>query len=113
MKTKFEVLKLTNGRLIISKTGKDLSTGLLHLFPESSLEKHNRPVDEQLIQVRGKSVIELRNGRKINKAELREGDELFIPARQFHTHTNPFDTDSVTAWRFDGDITEVIEELRK
>lgn len=113
MKTNFEILKFAGGKLIISKTGKDFSAGMLHLMPIASLEKHNRPVDEQLAQVRGRCVMKLYDGEKFEEVELNEGDDLLIPARQFHMHTNPYDTDSVTAWRFDGDITEVIEGQRK
>lgn len=113
MKTKFEVLKFEKGKLVISKTDKDFSTGMLHLMPGASLEKHNRPVDEQLVQVRGKCVMRLYDGEKFEEVELNEGDDLLIPAKKFHMHTNPFDTDSVTAWRFDGDITKVIKGQRK
>ena len=113
MKTKFEILKFSKGKIIISKTGKDFSTGLLHLHPKSSLEKHNRPVDEQLVQIYGTCIMRLYDGEEFKEIELKEGDELLIPARQFHMHANPFDLDSITAWRFDGDITEVIQGQRK
>lgn len=112
-KTKFEILKFAKGKIIISKTGKDFSTGLLHLIPKSSLDKHNRPVDEQLIQVFGTCVMRLYNGNNFKEVELKEGDDLLIPAEQFHMHTNPYESDSITSWRFDGDITEIIEGQRK
>ncbi len=113
MKTKFEILRFAKGEIIISKTSKDFSTGLLHLFPKSSLEKHSRPVDEQLIQVYGTCVMRLYDGDKFKEIELKVGKDLLIPAKQFHMHTNPFDSDSITAWRFDGDITDVIQDQRK
>lgn len=113
MRTKFEVLKFKKGKIVIAKTGRDFSTGLLHLHPDSSLEKHNRPVGEQLVQVFGACIMRLYDGENFEEIELKEGDELFIVAKQFHMHTNPFDQDSITAWRFDGDITEVIKGQRK
>lgn len=113
MKTKFEILKFAKGKVVISKTSKEFSTGFLHLHQKSSLEKHSRPVDEQLVQVYGKCVMGIYKGNNFEEIELKEGDELLIPATTFHMHTNPYDTDSITAWRFDGDITEVIAGQRK
>jgi len=113
VQTKFEVLESFKGKIVISKTGKDFSTGVLHLNPNSFLEKHNRPIDEQLVQVFGKCVMRLYEGDNFREVELTEGDDLLIPAKQFHMHTNPNDSNSVTAWRFDGDITNIIEGQRK
>lgn len=113
MQTKFEILRFSKGKIIITKTGKDFSTGLLHLHPKSSLEKHNRPVDEQLVQVYGTCVMRLFDGEEFKEIKLKEGDDLLIPANKYHMHTNPFNSDSITAWRFDGDITEVIKYQRK
>lgn len=113
MKTKFEILRFSKGKIVISKTGKDFSTGLLHLHSKASLKKHNRPVDEQLVQVYGICIMRLYDGDKFKKVELKEGDDLLIPAKQFHMHTNPYESDSITAWRFDGDIIGIIEGQRK
>lgn len=113
MQTKFEIIKFSHGELVIAKSGKNFSTGLLHLRPKSSLEKHNRPVDEQLVQIYEASVIKLYDGEGYQEVELKEGDDLLIPANQYHMHTNPTDSDSITAWRFDGDITEIIQKQRE
>ncbi|HEQ65256.1 MAG TPA: hypothetical protein ENN64_00295 [bacterium] len=41
-------------------------------------------------------------------------DELKIePDGVWHIHANPFDEESITYWRFEGDIREVIDNIRK
>ncbi len=109
----FEIYKLPQGKIVFSCTTKDLNTGALYLNPHQELPKHNRPVSEQLVQVAGTSLMKLFDGDTlVNEVTLHENDTLTIPAKQFHMHTNPTDEVSVMMWKFEGDITQVIEGIR-
>lgn len=110
----FEIYKLTQGKIAFSYTTKNLNIGALCLNPHQELPKHNRPVTEELLQVAGTSLMKLFNGDTlIREITLHENDTLTIPANQFHIHTNPTNEISVTMWRFEGDITQVLEGIRK
>ena len=109
----FEIHKLPQGKIVFSCVTKELSIGALSLNPNQELPKHNRPVIEQLVQVVGTCVMKLFNEENlVQEVTLRENDTLIIPANQFHIHTNPTDGVSVTMWKFEGDITQVIREIR-
>jgi gentisate 1,2-dioxygenase len=49
----------------------------------------------------------------IQEVTLNENDTFTIPANQFHIHSNPTDEISVTMWKFEGDISEVIKKIRE
>jgi len=108
-----EVYKHDAGKIIIGHSDKELSIGLLILNPRSSYPKHTRPVDEQLTQVYGKCSIKLYEGDRVTERILTEGEELKIAANQDHKHTNNSGYVSVTMWKFEGDITQVIDNIRK
>jgi len=110
----YHLYQLPQGKILIGISNKNLSIGTLYLEPRKALDKHNRPVKEQLIQVFGTCVMKLFDGENILKEiTLRENEVLTILANQFHQHTNPTGALSVTMWRFDGDITDVIEKIRQ
>ncbi|TAL48036.1 hypothetical protein EPN87_01560 [archaeon] len=108
-----EVYEHEAGRIIIGHSDEELSIGLLILNPQSRYVRHNRPVKEQLTQAHGSCTMELIENGKQKSVVLNAGDTLEIPANQFHTHTNPNDETSVTMWKFEGDITQVIDGIRK
>ncbi len=86
---------------------------LLLLNPKQKLAKHNRPVEEWLVQIEGLSVVVLYEENTIvDEIWLTRGESLRIPKNQYHQHTNHEDTECLTSWHFDGDITEVIQGLR-
>jgi len=39
-------------------------------------------------------------------------NKLEIPAGQFHIYSNPTNNKSITIWKFEGDITGLIEDIR-
>ena len=45
--------KFDGGHISVSYSDKDLSIGTLTLYPDSRLDMHSRPVEEQLLQVQG------------------------------------------------------------
>jgi len=108
-----EVYEHSAGRLFISYSDKKLSTGLLLLNPKTEFQTHNRPVQEQLTQVFGKCMIKLfENDKIVKRVVLMEGRSLKIKPNQFHIHSNPYNRASVTMWKFEGDITDIIKNLR-
>jgi len=108
-----EPIRIPQGVIYLGPSSTKRSVGYLRLLPNQQLDRHNRPVDEKLSQVKGSCVMELYDGEELSEEKkLNEGDELLIPANQYHKHTNPFDKESVTFWQFDGDITEIVENIR-
>ena len=108
-----EIYQLPQGKITISSCDKNSSTGLLELDSNQALEKHNRPVDEELLQIRGSCVMELfDNNKSVKKVSIDKGEKLIIPANQYHIHSNPFNEKSLTSWKFEGDIISVIENIR-
>jgi len=103
-----ETFDLPQGKLIVAHSDKNLSVGLLKLMAKQELDKHNRHVEEELVQIAGTSVIKF-DGEEV---VLKEGDKIIIPANQFHIHSNQSDSESVTLWKFKGDITSIIEAFR-
>jgi len=108
-----EIYELPQGKIIIGFCDENLSIGLLELNPNQALTKHNRPVTEELVQVYGTCTMKLFNNNKLVKeVTLNEGEELEIPANQFHVHSNPTNKKSITLWKFEGNIVDVIENIR-
>jgi quercetin dioxygenase-like cupin family protein len=108
----FEKYDLKQGSIMIAFSDKNLSVGTLELNARQELEKHNRPVLESLFQIIGKSVIKLFEADNIKEVVLNKGDSFEIPAGKFHIHSNPFDEVSLTFWKFEGDITKIIDNIR-
>jgi|HubBroStandDraft_4_1064222.scaffolds.fasta_scaffold480472_2 mannose-6-phosphate isomerase-like protein (cupin superfamily) len=112
--SQIEAIPLPGATVYVLKSDVQQSIGFLRLDPLGSLAKHNRPVEEWLVQIEGTSTMKLfDNDEVIKEVTLKRGDSLRIPASQYHQHTNQETTQSLTSWHFDGDITEVIEEQRK
>ncbi|OGI14509.1 hypothetical protein A3K63_01930 [Candidatus Micrarchaeota archaeon RBG_16_49_10] len=42
-----------------------------------------------------------------------EGEDILLPARTKHMHMNKRDGKSLTFWKFEGDMTEVIGEIKR
>lgn len=108
-----ELYNLPQGMISIAYCDENRCIGTLELAPGAALDKHNRPVEEQLIQLQGACVMKLFDGEDVEDVRLEEGDSLDIAANRFHAHTNPTDERSVTMWRFDGDIRGIIQDIRE
>ena len=110
----FEVYKLPEGKIMIAHSDKSMSIGILELNPQQALSKHNRPALESLFQIKGSCTIKLFNkDLGIEEVVLNEGDSIDITSGQFHIHSNPNDEPSVTLWKASGDITDVIDNIKK
>ncbi len=105
----YEAYQIPQGIMTIIQSNKELSVGLLELNPNQKLTKHNRPVNEELLQLTGTTEIIKDNETII----LQPGDRLKIPAEEYHIHSNPSHKTSVTLWKFKGDITEIINNIRR
>ncbi len=91
------------------------TTGVMVIRPQSELPKHNRPLAvENLVQISGQCVMRLfRDEENFEEQVISAGDYIKIPQAQFHIHANPFDAESVTLFRAEGDITAVMKSLRE
>jgi len=108
-----DIYQLPQGKITIGSCNEKLSIGLLELDVGQALAKHNRPVDEELIQIHGSCVMKLLEGNKfVKEVTLNEGEKLVIPKNQFHVHSNSSSEKSITLWKFEGDIVDVIENIR-
>jgi len=109
----FEKYKLPQGNIMIAFSDKNLSVGTLEIEPQQELSKHNRPVLESLFQLKGKCLMKMfQEDGTIKEITLEEGQSMDIPPLTFHTHSNPFENNSITFWKASGDITEIIESIR-
>lgn len=110
-----EGYKISDGKVIfyIAHSDKEFSAGILILYPKAELPKHNRPVVERLMQVYGICIMKLYDEQNIREITLRERESLQIPPKQYHIHSNPTSDKSITMWKAEGDITNIIEEIRK
>lgn len=109
----YETYKLSQGKIVIAHSNKRLSVGYLVLNSGKELKKHNRPVLEQLHQIRGTCTMILFNRNSRKEVILNEGNSLDIPPKQFHIHANRSNEESITFWKANGDITEIINDIRK
>lgn len=108
-----EIFKLPQGKIIVSFSDENQSIGLLELNSFQELEKHNRPVDEELVQISGSCLVKLYNNELIKEIVLNEGEKLIIPANQFHIHSNLLNNKSITLWKFKGNIVDIIKNIRE
>lgn len=110
----FETYTLPSGKIMIAFSDKSMSAGTLHINPGQELPRHNRPALESLYQLQGVCVMKLfDNGGTSREVIMKEGDSIEIPPGKFHIHSNPHECVSITFWKASGDITHIIEDIRK
>lgn len=110
---KCEKIYLLQGVIYLGPSNENRSVGYLELNPHSSLTLHNRPAVEKLTQVKNKCTMIVFWDKK-PLITLNEGNTLIIaPANTWHIHVNPFNEISLTYWDFDGDIRNIIQNIRK
>jgi len=103
---------LPQGAIYLGPSDASKSVGYLELKSHTSLTLHNRPAIEKLTQVKNKSEMVVFWDKKPITI-LHEGDTFVIkPANTWHIHVNPFNEVSLTYWDFDGDIREIIDNIR-
>lgn len=107
-----EAYNLPEGVITVSYCDKDLSIGTLTLEPGKELERHNRPVKEELLQIKGKGGLRIFEDGESREVIFEEGDTFEIPANKDHQHINPSGEESVVMWKFEGDIAEIVQDIR-
>jgi hypothetical protein len=117
MQTPFEMWEDPEGqaRFCFAHVGRDFTTGVLVLKPDTELPKHHRPLAiENLLQIEGHSQVTLLNeaGEVEATYDLTPGTALRMRKGQWHIHANPFGEQSVTQFKAEGDITEIVQTMR-
>lgn len=104
-----------SSRFYFSHSDKCCTTGVLVLEPRAALAKHNRPkAIENLTQVSGKCLMTLFDENdNPTEIELNKGEGIKMPKGQLHIHANPYDQISITAFKADGDILEIMKKIRE
>ena len=110
----YEVINLPGANIYFGPHDEHQAVGFLRLDPHGTLLKHARPVEEWLGQAGGGSdIIFLEDDKETKRVSLKRGTSLKIPPNQLHQHINPTDDESLTSWHFDGNILNVIDDIRK
>jgi len=102
-------------RFYFSHSDEKFTTGVMVIRANYELPKHNRPLAvENLVQISGECVMKLFSD-ETNYTEhiLEVGDSLEIPRGKYHIHANTTSIESITLFKADGDITAVMENIRK
>jgi hypothetical protein len=109
-----EHLDLNGPVLHIVSSNRLHSEGYLELAPGREMPRHHRTVEEKLTQVEGESLVTTfdDSGNPILN-QMSRSSELRIPPGTEHIHANPYGHASLTKWVFEGDVTEIIAELRR
>ena len=106
----------TETRFCFSHSDENFTTGVMILQPKIELPKHNRPLAfENLLQISGRCEMRLLDeaGNLQATHTLNPGDSLRMEKGQWHIHANPFDEESATLFKAEGDITAIVEKLRE
>ena len=100
-------------RFYFSHSDKNVTTGVLVMEPGKALVKHNRPCAiENLTQVYGKCLMTLfDDDNKTKEYELVIGEGVKMPKGQWHIHANPYDEISITIFKADGDIVDIVKHI--
>lgn len=111
-----EIYEAENGGTIFyfSHSDNKLTTGVLVLKPGVALPKHNRPLAiENLTQISGKCLMTLFNANnEPREIELAAGEGIRMPKGQWHIHANPYEEVSVTLFKAEGDISEIVKSIK-
>ncbi|MFH1127301.1 MAG: hypothetical protein ABIG84_00845 [archaeon] len=110
----FEVYNISEGKILIAHSDERVSIGTIEIYPRCELVKHNRPVVESLFQLNGICVMKIfDDDGSMNEVVLNEGDSIDIEVRKYHIHSNPYDSSSITFFKANGDIRDIIAKIRK
>lgn len=101
-------------KFFFTHSDENFTTGVMIVKPNSEPSKHNRPLAvENLIQIYGKCLMKLFSDENTFEEKLMTpGTYIQIPQAQFHIHANPYNEESITLFRAQGDITKIMEVIR-
>lgn len=114
----FETWESLDGsaRFSFSHSDEQFTTGVLTLRPGAEMARHNRPLAfENLLQISGKCLMTLsdEDGGSEIKHILEMGSDLRMSKGQWHVHANPYDVESITLFKAEGDITAIMKIVRE
>ena len=112
----FEIWEDPSGhaRFYFSYISPEFTTGTLVLKPDTELPRHHRELAfDNLVQVSGTCQLTLTNDAGDIEAsyELRPGTAIRLPKGQWHIHANPYEEESVTLFKAEGDATEMVQMM--
>ena len=106
--------QMPEGLLLIGRLDPFAAQGFVDLLPNKSLPPRSRPAPGIVRQMAGKSVFRVFDGEQVKEEkELRTGDQISVPAGTPYSLENKTNEKCVLYWRFDGDVTEAFEKLKK
>lgn len=113
----FEILEdpATGAQFCFAHAGSDFTTGVLVMKADSELPKHHRPhAEENLLQLSGHSQVTLLDeaGNVQSTHDLTPGTTLHMKKGQWHIHANPYGEPSLTQFKAEGDISEIVAGMR-
>jgi len=115
--SQFEIYEMPEGRgqVVVSFTNGEHSIGVMTLNPGQELPVHTRPVDEQLVQLSGLTRLDYYEGDiVVEQVLLYPNETTVVSANRRHSHVNPSGEEpSLIMSRFDGDISEVVTNIRQ
>lgn len=102
-------------RFYFSHSDEKFTTGILVLQPRAALPKHNRPhAIENDVQIGGRCLMTIFNENDTTQeVEIAAGEGVRMQAGQWHIHGNPYDEVSITLFKLEGDISDIMKMLRE
>ena len=109
-----QAYQMPEGLLLIGRSDPFVSQGFFDISPEMTVPKRSRPVDGLFKQITGKAILKVYDGSVVKEEKaLEQGQSFRIEANQEYSIANPSQARSVVYWRFDGDITPILDKMRK
>jgi quercetin dioxygenase-like cupin family protein len=113
----FEILESPDegARFCIAYTDTSVTVGMIILKSDGELPKHRWPLAAQYLQISGQCGLTVL-GEKDEITEQHEfgpGNSLELPAETWHILTNMGDDESVLLFKITGDVSHMIEKIRK
>ncbi|MBI4895519.1 MAG: hypothetical protein HY831_03425 [Candidatus Aenigmarchaeota archaeon] len=109
-----DAYKLPEGVLYIARSDQFMSMGFIEIEPGKESSKKSRTVTGYFKQTEGQSAFRIfdKNG-SVKEMILKKGDKLKIDANHDYIIKNDGEENSVVFWKFNGDVFEAFETLRK
>lgn len=106
--------QMQEGLLLIGRSDQFVSQGFVDINPKATLPKKSRPVEGVFKQMAGSSVFRVYEGDAVKEEKtLKTGDVIKVPANAPYSIENPAEGKCVVYWKFDGDVHEIFEQLKK
>ena len=110
-----DVYKMSEGILLyIGRVDQFMSMGFIEVNVGLETDRRSRPAPGLLKQVEGSAKITIYENNKITEEKiLKIGDSIDIDANREYSIKNISKENSLTFWKFRGDLSNFFEELKK